>query len=255
MYRNAHVSMYGPGRSARTRKQGCTWTSGANGVDAATGGLRTISPDAVLAKVKPSEETNPATPGWSMVDLALAMTRLGVPFAIRTNQGWDAVEQALDDRLYVVLQGDSDQFSNDTCSGVFDGTHAIGVHPERDGDTHPINDPVCSHARRETRAVLRKYATKFNPKISFGVFLTPVPGGDMTPLPITSLQPMLVDAPAQTPCFDLDGKTQLTKLQAALVDQFSPYGYGAFRAIAVTTRGAKRQVLIAPSRAKAVPPY
>lgn len=175
-YLNAHRSQYDPDCSTRTRRQGCVWTTLANGIDAQSGGLIVRSPDEVLARVRPTEETNPATPGWSLGDAALAMQRLHIPFEVRSGEGWDAVLEALSGGLYVVLQGDSDRFSDATCSGVFDGDHCIGVHPDRDAeDRQRMDDPVCPDARYSGRSILRLYAEKFNPRISFAVFTHPVP--------------------------------------------------------------------------------
>ena len=56
------------------------------------------TPDEVLGKVKRTEETNPATPGWSLADLDLAMSRMGVPFEIRSGQDWAGVRKARADR-------------------------------------------------------------------------------------------------------------------------------------------------------------
>lgn len=182
-YINAHDSQYGEGCSARTRSSGCTWTSGANGVDASTGGKKNPTPDQVLAQVKRSEETNPTTPGWSMRDLGKAMGRLGVSFQDRTGGTWADVVAALDLGHYVVLQGDSDQFGNGSCSGAFNGDHAIGIHPYRASlsGQQRIDDPICEGARLESRAVLKAYAEKLArslgeyPRLRFGVFTQLVP--------------------------------------------------------------------------------
>ena len=167
-----HRSQYAPTESAVTHKAGCTWTSGANGANTANG--KALDGDAVHAKVANSEESNPALPGWSLQDLDLAMARLGVPFAVGQG-GWAGVRAARAKGQYVVLQGDSDQFGNATCSGAYDGNHAIGVHPANDGMRWRINDPICPAARWEDEAVLKRYAVKLDPDILFGVFTTPVP--------------------------------------------------------------------------------
>lgn len=183
-YLNAHRYQYATGQSTRTRRQGCTWSSAACGADASTGGRVNLTPDQVLAQVKPSEETNPITPGWSLTDTALAMSRLGVPFAVRSGQRWTNVEAVLNAGYGVLLQGDSDQFSDATCSGAFDGDHAIFLHPEQDAQGRQrIDDSICKAHRYETRANLRKYAEKFGARVSgrtggvvyFGVFTTSVP--------------------------------------------------------------------------------
>jgi hypothetical protein len=174
-YTNHHVSQYCPGCSSITRSSGCTWTSARNGADAATGGKVNKTPDQVHALVKNSEETSPSTPGWSLGDVNLAMSRLGVGFEDRSHTGWAGVVKAHDAGFYIILQGDSDQFPDTTCSGNFNGDHAIGVHPNEDAGRWRIDDPICLTARYESEARLRAYAEKLDSKVRFGVFTTPVP--------------------------------------------------------------------------------
>lgn len=173
-YLNAHRSQYQTGATVRTRHQGCTWTSLANGADASTGGKVNKTPDQVVALVLPSEETNPVTPGWSLDDADLAASRLGVPFEIRT--GWAALKAARAAGLYLLIPGDSDRFGNQTCSGAFDGDHCIGAHPATRSDgAWWIDDPICPTGRWELESVIRAYAEKFNPAVRFGVLTHPVP--------------------------------------------------------------------------------
>jgi hypothetical protein len=107
------------------------------------------------------------------------MAELGVAFDNRTGQGWSAVVSALDAGQYVELQGDSDRFSDATCSGEFDGDHAIGVHPAfrvvSGRRQRWIDDPICPTGRWEYESVLHAYASKLIPSIGFGVFTVPVP--------------------------------------------------------------------------------
>lgn len=180
LYVQPHRSQYEASQSAITHHAGCTWTSGANGEAAQSGGARKPSPDQVHSRVANSEESSPGTPGWSLRDLDLAMQRAGVPFDNREGQGWDAAVHAAESGLYLVLQGDSDQFSNATCSGAFDGDHAIGWHPKHKTDPDGtrwwwIDDPICSTGRWERETTLAKYALKYNPQVSFGAFTHPVP--------------------------------------------------------------------------------
>lgn len=160
--------------SANTASNGCTWTSGSNGIRAATG--RSINPDVLHAKVKRSEETNPATPGWSIPDLDLACSRVGVGFANRSGSLWGAVVAYHDAGYALVVQGDSDQFSNATCSGKFDGDHAVCIHPQEGARGYwLLYDPICQGYRYESPAVLRRYAEKLDKRIRFGQFTTKVP--------------------------------------------------------------------------------
>lgn len=175
-YQGEHEYQYKPTNSAITRGSGCSWVSGATGADYATGGRIDPTPDQVHRKVKPEDETNPQTPGWSLIDLRNAMRALGVPFEDRTGKGWAAVKAARKAGLYIVLQGDSDRFP-DGCSGKFDGNHAIGIPPD---DTNAkgewaIDDPICPSKTYEPEATLRAYAEKLSRGVWFGVFTTPVP--------------------------------------------------------------------------------
>lgn len=177
LYVNRHRSQYAPGCSTLTRREGCTWTSTANAADAATGGKVDRTPDQVHSLVPKSEETNPATPGWSLADAKKAMTKMGVPFEIRSGQGWQRVVDAWNEGRYVVLQGDSDRFPSG-CSGDFDGDHAIGTHPAprlvNGLRQRWINDPICPTGRWEFEYILRNYAIKFWATIMFAV-TNPVP--------------------------------------------------------------------------------
>jgi len=166
-----HRSQYAAAESHITHTSGCTWTSGANGANNANG--KALDGDAVHAKVARSEEKNPASPGWSLEDLDLAMSRLGVPFGIGQG-GWAGVRSARANGLYIVLQGDSDVFTSG-CSGTYDGNHAIGIHPATDGLRWWINDPICPAGRWEDEAILHKYAAKLSASILYGVFETKVP--------------------------------------------------------------------------------
>lgn len=175
-YFNKHRSQYDAGNSQRTRSEGCTWTSAANGIDAATGGKHKYQPDSILGLIPRQDETDPATDGWSLYDVDHAMAKIGVPFQVRTGQGWSGVQTARAKGQYVLLQGDSDRFPGTSCSGAFNGDHCIGVHPDNDVSGHwRIDDPICGSARYETQATLRAYAAKLLPLIRFGVFTDPVP--------------------------------------------------------------------------------
>lgn len=174
-YVNEHESQYGAGRSARTRSSGCTWTAGCNGIDAATAGRIDPEPDLLLSKLARSEETNPTTPGWSLDDLRRASGRMGVQLLDATGTGWLNVVAKHELGYYIVLQGDSDRFGDGSCSGVFDGDHAVGIHPITVNGRWLIDDPICPTARYETPATLRAYATKLYASVRFGYYIPPVP--------------------------------------------------------------------------------
>lgn len=179
LYVQPHRSQYDAGSSERTRHSGCTWTSLANGIAATTGGGRKPSPDAVLALLPRSQETSPATPGWSLPDAVKAASKYGMALVNRTGAGFNAVIADLLEGHYVLVQGDSDRFGNATCSGAFDGDHCIGVHPKHrmvDGLREWwIDDPICPTGRWEKEAVLRRYAEKLDPRVRFARFFGRVP--------------------------------------------------------------------------------
>jgi hypothetical protein len=241
LYRNDHRYQYDRRNSVRTRSSGCTWISGADGADAATGGRRDVTPDHVLGLVLPREETSPATPGWSLPDLDLAMRRLGVGFEDMTGAGWSAVLRVLDARHYVVLQGDSEVFTSG-CSGAFDGDHAIGLHPDREPGTgrQRIDDPICRTARFESRTTLRTYAEKLHRSIRFGLFTDPVPNieEDTHMDELTGTGGELRRMPAGTEYFDEPDGARVGVLDGPAADLV------VYRVLAYHQRGAVRWALI-----------
>lgn len=148
--------------SAYTARYGCGWTSVANLVRIVTG--RAFSPDTVHGKVKKWEETDPSSPGWSIPDMVLATARLktSVTLVNRTGASWSKLVQLHDAGYVLLVQGDSDQFSNGTCSGAFDGPHVITVHAEEDDrGWWLVYDPICQAYRFENPAVIARYAQKW----------------------------------------------------------------------------------------------
>jgi hypothetical protein len=175
-YLNPHRTQFD---GSPLERENCTPDAAANGANAATGGRVNKTGGQVRALIPRSQETDPSTPGWSIPDVDHAMAKLGVGFENRTGKGWAGLISALDTGHYAILQGDSDQFSNATCSGVFNGNHCIGIHPARrvvNGSTqHWINDGICKTGRWEYDYILRRYASKLAANIRFGVFTTAVP--------------------------------------------------------------------------------
>ena len=171
-YRGKHRTQYDGSTYAN---QNCTCASGANGARCATGGRVDKSGADIRNLVKRTEETNPVSPGWSIQDLKLAMDRLKIPFEIRKGY-WSLVVKVLDSGRGVALQGDSDRFADNTCSGAFDGAHAVYVHPDKNGTKRLLGDPICRDWRWEEESVLRAYAQKlWGTTLTFGVFLDVVP--------------------------------------------------------------------------------
>lgn len=179
LYVNDHYQQTAPQWSATTKSSGCTWTSLANGVDAVSHGERKPGPDRIHSLVKPSEETSPATKGWSIPDADLAMKRLGFPFRNLTGGRWEGIVHEHEAGRYVIAQGDSDRFANNTCSGKFDGDHCIGIHPDtktEDGEEWwRINDSICPNGRWERRRTIREYVEDLDILCRYGSFTTKVP--------------------------------------------------------------------------------
>jgi hypothetical protein len=174
-----HNSQYDPGCSDFTRQNGCTWTSLSTGIAATTGGAHEPSPDYIHSLLPRSQETDPNSPGWSIPDAVHAASRYGMTLVNMSGKGWDAVLAQLANDHYVIVQGDSDQFGNGTCSGTFNGNHCIGIFPKTriygGYHQHWINDPICPEGRWEYDYVLERYAKKLSSTIWFAAFASRVP--------------------------------------------------------------------------------
>lgn len=179
LYVNPHSSQYQLGASTITRTAGCTWTTGANGIAAVTGGRNQPTPDQIHGLLDRTEEVAPTTPGWALADLKKAVARYGMQLEDHSGEGWDALIAALDDGHYVAAQGDSDVFSSATCSGDFDGPHCIGIHPKKKVELGVtwrwIDDPICKTGRWEREDVLRRYVEKLWATGRFAFFTQRVP--------------------------------------------------------------------------------
>lgn len=191
-YNNRHRSQYDEDCSTTTRVYGCVWTSVANGCDATSGGRYKPSPDHVHAQVRSYEEQDQSNRGWSIGDAQLAASRLGFGFANRTDDDWAEFKQSGKDGHYRLLQGDSDAFSNATCSGAFNDAHCVGVHPDHgvndDGELiWRIDDPICDEARWETDGTLYRYASRLGNRPRWGQFNGLVPITAHTPAPGDSM--------------------------------------------------------------------
>src|SRR6187551_1781855 len=89
--------------SYRLRDMGCVPTSVANGINTVTG--RRLDGDDVLARIPRSEESNPQTVGWSLLDADRACAELGVGFENRSNRGRPALRAAWAANLTTTVQG------------------------------------------------------------------------------------------------------------------------------------------------------
>ena len=147
--------------------ENCVPTSLANGANASSGGGTNLTGASVRALLPRSQETDPQTPGWSIPDADHAMAKLRVGFADRSGTGWPGVVSSWAANEYVIIQGDSDQFSNATCSGKFNGPHCVGGHPASRmvGGLRQrwVDDPICKTGRWEYEYILHRYASKIAP--------------------------------------------------------------------------------------------
>lgn len=170
-YLNPHRTQFD---GSPLENENCGPTSAANGANAATAGAYNHTGGYLRHLLPRSQETNPGTPGWSLEDLDHVMFRLGIGFEVRSGQGWGMLLTLLNQGHYVALQGDSDQFTNLTCSGAFNGDHCIGIHPATrvvDGlRQHWIDDPICKTGRWEFDYIIRRYATKLSANVRFGIW-------------------------------------------------------------------------------------
>lgn len=195
-YTGPHRSQLAAGQSSLTHSAGCTWTAGANGIDDTSGGKKKPDPDDLHGRLPKSLETSPGSPGWSIPDLERATFRYassanmpGLVCVNRTNAGflgaygWAGIKKAWANGRYVVIQGDSDRFSNNSCSGKFDGDHAIGVSPKsrvvNDKRQRWINDGICPAGRWEYESIIYAYAKKLADRsgtpLRWGAFKSSVP--------------------------------------------------------------------------------
>lgn len=255
-YNQPHVSQYREDCTLTTRVYGCTWTTGANGISATTGGKFRPSPDKVHSMVRSYEETDPYSRGWAIGDLALACSRLGVGFVNRTGDlGWDGALKLSDAGHYLAVQGDSDVFDSEGsnhCSGAFDGPHCIGIHPDHGVNdagekVRAYNDPICKERHWERESVLYRYASRFGGSIRFGSFVgtvpvVPVPApkpGDAMASAIRSesrriASDSVVAVRAGSTLWADEKKSKAVRKiteRTLVMDMGVPYGAGGFRAV------------------------
>jgi len=174
-YSNQHYSQYAA-TQAIVRSQGCNPTTGSNGADASTGGKVKQGPDAVWNLIPESQQSNPASPGWSMTDLDKAMAKLNVPFTNRTGEPWTKVLSYIQQGHYLALSGDCDQLGG--CTG-FLGNHTLGVHPfHHSTKGQRCNEPTRADYNYYSLDKLKNYAVKFSGSVNsivFGTFDLVVP--------------------------------------------------------------------------------
>jgi hypothetical protein len=177
-YIGHHNSQYGPPpQSAITHTSGCTWTGLANHLETVSGGKKDPTPDDVHNRLPKNEETSPGSPGWSMPDAERAShhyaTSAGMPNLVTVNRttagflgayGWNGIKKALSYDRYILVQGDSDRFADNTCSGKFNGDHCIGINPKHriynGRSQHWIDDGICPTGRWEYDTIIYAYAKK-----------------------------------------------------------------------------------------------
>lgn len=181
---------YNPTASYRLQTEGCVPTGGANGTNTVTG--RRLDGDDVLRLIPKAQESDPRTPGWSLEDLDRAMAKIGVGFEIRRGRGRNGLRAAWAADLATAIQGDSEEFNSETCSGIFNGDHLIVVFPPRKliyGIWHRwIADSLCATGRWERESEIFAYAENFRSTIAMGVWTKKV-ARIVTPPPSPPVDP------------------------------------------------------------------
>ena len=171
-YQGVHRSQFDGSPLAASN---CAPASVANGLRSTTAGRVNLTGAQVRATVARSEETNPITPGWSLEDAVRGVSRIpGAPALVIRSGTFPDMEARRRAGHFIIAVGDSDRFPDGTCSGAFDGDHAVGLHPN---GSIVLSDPICTAWRTETPAVIRAYAEKFagGPQLRWAEFVVPVP--------------------------------------------------------------------------------
>lgn len=154
LYQGNHRTQFDGGA---LQSSNCVPASLRDAAEAVSAGNVIRSPSQVRALLKISEETNPATPGWSIADADKAASRLGITFTPAAGP-WSSLRALRSQGRFIILQGDSDVFT-DGCSGSFDGPHCIALPPLDHSDGRwRIGDPLCRDWRWETEAKIKSYA-------------------------------------------------------------------------------------------------
>jgi hypothetical protein len=159
-------TQYDGGRQANSN---CTCASLAMMLNAVSDGAIDHTGSTVRDLVKHQEETDPTSPGWSLHDVDLAVSRIqakghmaGIHSPAPKQRNWASLKFLRAEGRGILIQGDSDRFPNTTCSGAFDGDHATYISPLNHTDGRwRLGDPICSKWRWETEELLRAYAEKF----------------------------------------------------------------------------------------------
>lgn len=158
LYQGDHRTQFDGGA---LQSSNCVPASLADAAEAVTAGHIDRTGSQVRRLVAISEETNPATPGWSLEDADLAARRLGISLTVTPNDRpglWDNVGTLRDQGRFVILQGMSSVFT-EGCSSRFDGGHCIALPPlTRSDGLWRIGDPLCRDWRWERPSVIRRYA-------------------------------------------------------------------------------------------------
>lgn len=149
------------------RASNCTMNAGACALEAHTKGkVNVLGGD---LRHHQSDQTG----GTDLADLRQAWAAYKQLLAVRSGSGWAGVKSAIAEGRGVVLQGDSEAFAENTCSGKYDGDHAIYISPvsRSVGGTLQwrINDSICPTSRWESAGRIKAYAIKLNPRVQFAV--------------------------------------------------------------------------------------
>lgn len=156
------------------RNGNCTACACALGLEDHTGGRIKAGGGGLRHKLSNPEGSIPGVGLNLHTDMKQAWAAYGQTLENRTGRGWPAVESAKTERRGIMLQGDSDRFPNDDCSGNFNGTHCIYIPniPEKIIDGKPcwyIHDSICDQGHWEEVTHIKSYAQKLSSSIFFAV--------------------------------------------------------------------------------------
>lgn len=158
LYQGTHQSQFDGGPFD---DENCTPASLADLIRAMSQGQDDRTGSEVRSLVRPDEETNPTTPGWSLNDADLAASRAGVALTVQNGATWSTLLTRRNEGRFLLVQGMSSVFTSG-CSANFDGGHCVALPPLDHSDGRwRLGDPICQDWRWELESKLEQYAAAF----------------------------------------------------------------------------------------------